>query len=722
MSEGATNTEDVTTPESLIIAAQEGHMEVVQQLLEAGAELNDTDQDGCTPLYMAASKNHVDVVQQLLKAGAEVDKAKQDGTTPLSTAAQNGHVEVVQQLLKAGAEVNKADEEGFTPLYVAAQEGHVEVVQQLLKAGAEVDKVAQVTDNEGSCQGITALHGAAIGGHFEVAAALLSASKGTINQKSTMGFFESNEKMTDITPLHAAAESGNLNIVNLLISAGADTTCTTIEEKGTGEIEGWSPYDVAVGESTKIVAYAVWSANKTNAANKQSGHQFPSELSAHRATIQARQRTEETIIRTIITTVLSEHIGRRWRELGRRLGITDVELDDIERRCNINLRGLKEMTVESLLLWLDRQPYWPNIFDVWWALQDMQMASVADIVLATVHDERNLAGIKDECEENEEDGIEKDGNNDLEEEMTEQKEKGGSEAETGPKPSSERSKEPSVSATVVPMEVEMGGPELRALYDRACEEGYTEVYNTRFVLVGKFGQEDHFPHAVANVMKKLRHERQRAKQPNLPTRQSQSQPDSDVMDITEAMKKTRIVKEGGKEPKAPTKDKQSQPDVDLPDTTTINKRVEQAPHPLPSVAKRPQGTIRETFQAYLRATKIFRKQDDKSNVTGTKEHPHISIWDFGGQEIFYSTQQVFYTHRAIYGMTMDLTKPIDNPVEMSTDSGPTSHCHKEKDFIDYHLESIRAHTRPAVLQHEVGRTPAARDIEPPVMFIFTNKD
>ncbi|XP_078606712.1 uncharacterized protein LOC144879284 [Branchiostoma floridae x Branchiostoma japonicum] len=160
-------------------------------------------------------------------------------------------------------------------------------------------------------------------------------------------------------------------------------------------------------------------------------------------------------------------------------------------------------------------------------------------------------------------------------------------------------------------------------------------------------------------------------------------------------------------------------------------RTSQGKRPLesaPPEPKRPRLTVDEEksasekpTEAYLKAANIFREKDDHSNVTGTREHPQISIWDFGGQEIFYSTQQVFYTHRAIYGMTMDLTKPLDSPVEKA-DGGPTSHCHTEKDFIDYHLESIRVHTRPKPLHSKDGQTPEVMDIEPPVLFIFTHKD
>ncbi|XP_066289262.1 ankyrin repeat domain-containing protein 50-like [Branchiostoma lanceolatum] len=427
---------------SLYIAALNGHVEVVQELLKAGADVDNATQKGATPLFIAAQKGHAEVVQQLLKAGAEVDKDKKDVATPLYTAAINGHVEVVQQLLKAGADVDKDTEFGLTPLYIAAQNGYVEVLQQLLNSGARVDRGVQGAHDKMSYEGLTALHVACMNGHFEVARILILKKKDAINHKATLNIFDFTEEYTDVTPLHIAAALNYLNIVNLLASAEADIACTGIvKNKESGHTKVQSSYDVAVDRGHHLTAFTLWSANLGKTASKQAEDEFPTELSSKQTTIKTRQQAEKAIVRTIITTVLSEHVGRRWRELGRRLGITDVELDDTERRCNINLRGLKEMTVESLQMWLDRQPYWPNIFDVWWALQDMRMGDVADMLLKALTDERNLTGVKDEIEENNEEDDNDDGRNEDQTKVAEKKEETGEVVETSSKSFFERIKE-----------------------------------------------------------------------------------------------------------------------------------------------------------------------------------------------------------------------------------------------------------------------------------------
>ena len=85
---------------------------------------------------VAAEKGHVEIVNALLAQNADVNAATTCGATALLFASQNGHLSVVQRLLAAPSiEVNKAPAtDGTTPLHAAAMYGHVAVVQTLLAA------------------------------------------------------------------------------------------------------------------------------------------------------------------------------------------------------------------------------------------------------------------------------------------------------------------------------------------------------------------------------------------------------------------------------------------------------------------------------------------------------------------------------------------------------------------------------------------------------------
>ena len=91
--------------------------------------------DGATPLLLAAQNGHPEVVNMLVYAGVDIDKAKTNtGAMPLSIAAQNGHVDVARSLLENGANTNKARAlDGQNPLHIAAAKGHLDVCWCLLE-------------------------------------------------------------------------------------------------------------------------------------------------------------------------------------------------------------------------------------------------------------------------------------------------------------------------------------------------------------------------------------------------------------------------------------------------------------------------------------------------------------------------------------------------------------------------------------------------------------
>jgi ankyrin repeat protein len=123
---------------SLYAAAQENHVEVVDLLLDGGADINKAQNTGETPLFVAAKKGRVEMVGHLLGGGADINKALDTGETPLFVAAKRGHVGVVGLLLDGNADVKQTrSSDGATPLYIAAKEGRVEVVHLLLSCGAD---------------------------------------------------------------------------------------------------------------------------------------------------------------------------------------------------------------------------------------------------------------------------------------------------------------------------------------------------------------------------------------------------------------------------------------------------------------------------------------------------------------------------------------------------------------------------------------------------------
>jgi len=84
-----------------------------------------------------AWKGHDKTASLLLEAGADPDEQDEYGRTPLHFAARNGHDKVVVLLLKAGADTNVKDKDGETPLHKAEQYERHKTVALLKKYGAE---------------------------------------------------------------------------------------------------------------------------------------------------------------------------------------------------------------------------------------------------------------------------------------------------------------------------------------------------------------------------------------------------------------------------------------------------------------------------------------------------------------------------------------------------------------------------------------------------------
>ena len=79
----------------------------------------------------------MEVVRALLDRGADVNQADNDGTTPLIIVSGTGHVEVVRALLDRGADVNQATNNGGTPLMLAKAFKHTEIIRLLERAQAQ---------------------------------------------------------------------------------------------------------------------------------------------------------------------------------------------------------------------------------------------------------------------------------------------------------------------------------------------------------------------------------------------------------------------------------------------------------------------------------------------------------------------------------------------------------------------------------------------------------
>ncbi len=208
---------------SLLEATYTGDVKQVAALIKAGADVNEANLFGATPMSEAARRGDTEVLKLLLKAGASPESANAEGETALMAVARTGNVEAAKLLLKAGAKVDAREKwGGQTALIWAAAQNQPAMIKLLAARGAAVDARSAVRDwdrrmtaeerpkdlNRG---GMSALMFAARDGSMEAVRALLAVG-------AKVDFTDPDGS----TPLLVALMNGHWDVARLLIESGAD--------------------------------------------------------------------------------------------------------------------------------------------------------------------------------------------------------------------------------------------------------------------------------------------------------------------------------------------------------------------------------------------------------------------------------------------------------------------------------------------------------------------
>lgn len=106
-------------------------------LLSSSFSLQNNDNE--TPLHCAAQYGHTEVVQLLLEELTDPTMRNNKFETPLDLAALYGRLEVVKLLLSAHPNLLSSNTKKHTPLHLASRNGHLPVVEVLLAAGVDLN-------------------------------------------------------------------------------------------------------------------------------------------------------------------------------------------------------------------------------------------------------------------------------------------------------------------------------------------------------------------------------------------------------------------------------------------------------------------------------------------------------------------------------------------------------------------------------------------------------
>jgi ankyrin repeat protein len=220
----------------LSAAVENENPELVEILLQAGADPNLSGSASTTPLHLAAQHESAEIVAALLNAGAEVDPTVFMSGSPLNLGA--GDFEVLKLLLEAGADPN--GHSARSPLQTALREGNIDGARLLLTYGADPDGGAKKDASKPIYMAAAAGREELFFDLFERGSVLDWASKDAQNlligaierghEQIVEALLDNGVDVNQRLGLHTALYNSNDSMAVLLIERGADIGAT--DERG----------------------------------------------------------------------------------------------------------------------------------------------------------------------------------------------------------------------------------------------------------------------------------------------------------------------------------------------------------------------------------------------------------------------------------------------------------------------------------------------------------
>jgi ankyrin repeat protein len=202
----------------LIVSICKQYINITKLLLNAdntGIDINKCEEKNkCSPLYIAAQIGNIDIVELLIQNGADINLCNCEGDHALIISANLGHFDIAKLLIQNHADINHCDHANANALYFASQNGYLNIVELLIQ---EIQSDSICTDfnifnNNTNCNPLMA---SSKNGHIHIVKLLIQ-NGADVNAYNSDGN----------TALIMTSVMGNFDIAKLLIDSGADINKT----------------------------------------------------------------------------------------------------------------------------------------------------------------------------------------------------------------------------------------------------------------------------------------------------------------------------------------------------------------------------------------------------------------------------------------------------------------------------------------------------------------
>ncbi|XP_067878956.1 ankyrin repeat and death domain-containing protein 1A-like isoform X2 [Heterodontus francisci] len=306
----------------LLLAAENGKLDVVMHLRALGCDHQIKDKEANSAIHLAAVQGHAHVLENLIEV-IYTDTKNQDGQTALHLAAEGGHFNCVKFLLNSQCQINVLSSQNLNALHYAVRQGHRDVCRLLVEEGIDLNAVGKY-----ACIHLAVKH------DFAQLVRLL------IDAGCDINIVDHRQQ----SALHLAVERRQLAIVEMLLKANIDLQLQDKQGKTALDLAARSQHAVLVDMIIKAERFNTRCLNTEEVASEGQGGP------ALDLTFRLVQNLNH--VRSVFWILATKHLKPDdWKKLAELWGFSKKHIKAVETQWT-GSNSYKEHGYRMLLIWL----------------------------------------------------------------------------------------------------------------------------------------------------------------------------------------------------------------------------------------------------------------------------------------------------------------------------------------------------------------------------------